>query len=798
VEIIALDDWAVVRDGRPVLTTSTACGPLLHALVLARDPIEKYVLYDHLRLDLDDHQHRSRFNTHLGKLRKLGLTIRAPETVRLGPGEYELDVDLWRFFRLVDEGPESYRDARELIRNGKRPCTFGADDLTHPVWGETLRRFDEAKRKLESGPRRRRAASQVELAVSAAREELLGRPIVPGVMSLEPVGEARDAVEALDVPWRYEVPGREPVDSRAGRPIRQVLADDLEHEGSERPFRVIVTGSPGSGKTLTGVSTFLELAERFEARARPTAVPLYFHGEIDGLSEAFGTDAWLEEATKAAGLTSEHVPVLVISHADVFLARHAKDLHAVLSWKLLRGTDVLLCVGRSFYARHLRHSGLNAGIVTLEPWPRALQMRFAKAVKPDAYRALSRWLDRDPMRVELCCVPLNLVFALSLAGESGELSGISTPAELFERVARFRLEVTRRRFDLEDLMAQLGAVAHRFYSDTASQAGTPAISFTRNELRNHFAERAEELAEPPRDWADHLEFETLLSHGGRGDADLTFEHPSWGWFFVAQHIADTVVHRPREVLTAFSKFLTPEIGSLCVDLLAKAYDRHGERVLGALRTTFQRSDDPAGELDEDVRVSRIARQQVGYYLGATGRAELRDALRPLVDPSSERHVTDSWVRRGILFGLADGGDVDAADAYVELLRAEREAGESSQRDTNIGFFLTFRGDQPFVLGAPDAISDDPRCVLTVAELVRGLGEAHHRGSWRIKLHTLLDLSVHPKIPRARFRAALQPHRGTLEMIHGRLQNDAGRRHWPEIGELSTLLTSVVDADKWKD
>ena len=131
--------------------------------------------------------------------------------------------------------------------------------------------------------------------------------------------------------------------------------------------------------------------------------------------------------------------------------------------------------------------------------------------------------------------------------------------------------------------------------------------------------------------------------------------------------------------------------------------------------------------------------------------------------------------------------------YTTLFRSpmlgEEHASEgpTPERDANIGFFLSFRGDQPFDAERPGEIGEDPDPARTVADLVGGLGEDKHPGSWRIKLFTLIDLGRHPAIPAERFRHATAPHLDRLKAILERLEADPVRQNWPELKELGEML-----------
>jgi hypothetical protein len=509
---------------------------------------------------------------------------------------------------------------------------------------------------------------------------------------------------------------------------------------------------------------------------------------LDGHERDFGSDPWVERMIRhVGGGDGGPRPIFVIAHANAFLARHVDNLGEVLATRLFRHTDLLLDCNETFYERHLRFKDLGGRVYQLLPWTRENQASFAESVLGSPAREwLERWLDHDPTRISLCERPLHLVYVLSLF-EQGEESSldVETAEHLFEEVAQLRVKTAPSELDSDEVLTVLGRLAHDFYADAKARTGV-AVMLEPAELRKWLRHRRGMSEAQVRAWADALEYNTLLKSTRNVRAALVFEHPSWSTFFVARHIVETLRYRPGETARAFSKYLSADIATRCDAMLREALERDPEAIRRSLQLALS---EPSG-LDPDR--ARIARQQIGYFLGVVGNAGIRAELAPLIDPTSNRYEADPWVRRGILSGLADGGDESAADAYVDALRAERERGEHEERDGNVASHLTFRGDQRFEAAEPDALSEDPECARTVAELVRGLRHTRHPSSRRIRLFTLIEISTHRAIPRARFLQAVRPHLDTLDELVEILERYPRAARWPEIEELTDLILS------WRD
>ena len=227
-----------------------------------------------------------------------------------------------------------------------------------------------------------------------------------------------------------------------------------------------------------------------------------------------------------------------------------------------------------------------------------------------------------------------------------------------------------------------------------------------------------------------------------------------------------------------------EVMELCKEMLREALKRHRAQILSALRLAL--FDDSGADLDAGPR--GIAREQIAYLLGILGDPGAHERLRTLIDRGAESWDPDPLVRRGVVIGLANRGDRRVADDYVGGLRAERGSeGPYPERDANIAFLLSFHGVQRFDADHPGHVARNIDPSSAVADLVRGLEEDRHQGSWRIKLFTLGDLGHHPAIKPEAYRRAVVLDRQRLRRILDQREADSSTRHWPELPELRAVL-----------
>jgi hypothetical protein len=769
--IKALGEWSVKCDGKPVLG-----GPnltiVLHALILTRGKVFREDLVALLAEHEQGATHQDRaLRNALTKLRAHSLEIpQSQNPVTMSVAQPHASIDLWDFFSHVSFG--RYREAHALIAEGQEPYLLpGVEDPEHPVWQSTFAAFREARDETiaaieaESG----RAGSML-----TTRERLLGRSLVPGVGRPIPIRDVRGRIGGLQVPWRLERPEGSPPNI----PLPEFLVKELSKQ-TPMPTQAIVVGGVGAGKTLAAISTFLRLTDDLDAGGDGRTV-LYVDAEAETSNPEFGSDRWLERQLHEMGADGSGQPIVIIPHGDSFLAAQ-QNLRRALDTSLFRSHNVLLCCSSQVYSRRLSYEEFGTHVVHLEPWSQALQHKFSLALTGEQrHTQFLKWQEQDPTRVPLCAVPLHLVHVLALLGEESEaITEIATLPQLLEGVAQTRLRVARPPFDEDQIMEDLGSVAHRFYVD-ATPSDIP-IHFTVEELRHHL--RSSKRKNVKRR-ADAMINETLIAVSP-GTTQLRFEDPSWARFFTARHIAHTLLYHPRETVAAFSRFLSASMMGICEQMLREKLLRYESEIYESLRLALRR--------ESQARVSpdrlTIAREQVGYLMGVLGNRRVREELAPMVEPGSAQGEDDHLVRRGILIGLAAGGDARFGDIYVDALRAERDAGGSTpERDTNIGFLLSLAGDQEFDPERPGRIGCGAYPVRMVGDLVGRLGEPHYAGVWRVMAFTLTDLRRHPAISDADLGEVLQPHRTELNEVLRRLSVDSRTSRWPELPELRSLLS----------
>ncbi len=748
---------------------------MLYALVMSRPEVLRDVLWATLppARRKDD---KKAVRMALRALRKaLPVEIEGKETVKLTADPKRFQVDLWEFLDLVAES--RYEEAHD-IDMGPLDSPIGAAG-NGSYWSETLEHLEaaraEVRAKLAAGPLLLRS-------IEETREELLETPVAPGVAREITIREVHEKVVGLHFRWRTDRPHGKP---RSG-PLAHYLSEVLGH-GTGRPRRVIVKAGPGMGKTLTAKLTYLRLTE--EAAEKKVLRPvLYLDATVEGSQHGFGSDEWFEQRLRASGTDPASRTVVILAHADSVLSGAEVDLTALLGGKMFEKHDILLCCSDQLYSRGLKYGSYATHVITLEPWTAVMQSEFAESFAgPEVRQAFETWRDEDihdawDTRERLCSVPLHLAHLLAFVADGSEsLARISTRWHVFDQVAAVRLQKMHfGEAEAHACIRDLGSLAHRFY--VAGESADRPIGFSGEELRLFLREVG---APDPDTHAAKLLDRTFLQPPGPASDEIHFEETSWGWYFVSWHLRQSLLEPdpPQRPLRAFSKFFSLEVMEIFKEMVREVISRHEEKILASLRDAL--FDDPGKDLQPAAR--SIAREQIGYLLGILGGPDEHVKLLPLLDPADAAWEPDPLVRRGIVVALANRGNRAVADRYVDRLREERESPPPhSERDANVQFLLGFHGAHPFgPARRPYAGQVDPSAAI--ADLVRGLEESHHLGSWRIKLFTLTDLASHPVVSPAAYANAVAVDRERLRRILDIRSRDESTRTWPELGELRNIL-----------
>ena len=183
--------------------------------------------------------------------------------------------------------------------------------------------------------------------------------------------------------------------------------------------------------------------------------------------------------------------------------------------------------------------------------------------------------------------------------------------------------------------------------------------------------------------------------------------------------------------------------------------------------------------------ARIGVEQLTYNLGMIKAPEVMNYLKDYL-----QREKDLWIIRGITIGLSFNGDDNELNEYVDRLYQERgKGGLCPENDVNIGFSLSFFGDQPFDDYHPDIDQNLPACKHTVERLVYQLSTIIDKPSWRPNLYTLLDLQ-NRDVSKDDYWSTMKQLKNEIHLIVDSLEKDTKASGWPETKKMRILINEL--------
>ncbi|HKP39469.1 hypothetical protein [Mycobacterium sp.] len=629
--------------------------------------------------------------------------------------------------------------------------------------------------------------SAIRSDLSAECERLLMRKIT---------GSSILTLRDMSTDSALRMPARATIRSGANR--RHSIEDILTHlthklRTSDQQYMIIAP--PGAGKSLICRLIFLSLAEQSMKDGR--AVPGLIDLRSMGLS--------------SAGAIAADRDILLLDSLDELLASGTLNrVREAVEDQLIATASVIAC-RTQFYEQFLTGSTLIEGrqVIEIRAWDTDTIEAYIDAYHQHVFQTddlevvkdLKRRLE-SPSVQSLLSIPLRLNMALDLIppGENNlpvDLNSLSLHRQWIQTT--LRNESARRGSILEpdEKLQYLTTLAWRFYDE-----GTPgtetAPSFTESDIRQVIAEimfgaDADEVRAAVRD----IELYSILVSADPDGGGTTlfdsfeFQHKTYQEFLVARYIMNAVLSGPEAAASVFRQYLSPQVSDFIKDDFKNASRSAGtaSRLATNMQQALATYDRESARDMDSVRL-RSTTQQICYYLASLPLAPIRESMLDRL--AAER---DPWIARAIAIGLSFGGETRGLDQYIESLRRERQLGRSTDaNDLNIGFHLSFFGDQPFDPVQPYLDRGLESVTSTVSRLIYQLSIETDFGSWRLDLYTVLDLYQHRPQSRVSCVGAIVENRDRLNWVLRQFRADPRTNTWPELEELEVVLAELEVLD----
>lgn len=594
------------------------------------------------------------------------------------------------------------------------------------------------------------------------------------------------------------------------------LLDYLERLLAEpNAERTLILSDPGLGKSTLLIGLFWRAAAAWQ-RGNLAAVPILVDARDYIGVEGFGTAPWMAAHYERLLGVREDVAsldllasgrrlslLLLVDSLDEYLAGLTPvEAERELTKPLFREATVLACRAQ-FFERFLAKGSFAETVSKLDllPWSwgsiesyvRRYLREFA-AGRFDVEESLVERFSELPL-LDVCRVPLRLNMMLDIwsTGET-KVEALASLAGLYSEYLFSWLSREAGRpgsvFGVDEKLRLLREVAWRTYEYSG---GLVTGRLTREELGRIVAPAygGPHSLDPV---LDDLQYRTIFVHDSApfvtGEGAFSFAHKSFQEFLLASYLFDLLLTSDDQTARAFSVPLSPDVSEFLKGMIAAANADAGERERIARGAVHAFEQNALETSPDGTGATRLARQQLAYYLGnlrtPTASAFLRQRLE---------QEEDVFTRRGIMIGLAFGGNLEYIDAYVELLRTARASMTQEgavEAAVNMGFHLSFFGDQPFDVRRPEHDQGLPFCDRTVRRLTYQLGTTIDRASWRLNLFTLVDLASHRTASVMNYRLAVRECRNELSRILVRMREDLEARQWPELLELERILIDVSE------
>ena len=625
----------------------------------------------------------------------------------------------------------------------------------------------------------------------------------------------RDLFESksLLIPFEWET---EDIKKRSNSLVIHIL------EGMQENQSFLVLADPGMGKTTLTNSLFYNVLEA-RISCSHNILPLYVNLRDEVLQENIGSEQWIND--KLVELYGRDILrfvkenfnnlVLILDSLDEYLAGGSKrDIDTLFhSYLFKKSLPILIACRGQFFEKYLKFHPVMQRFYLLHLYPWNIQnqnkyatlylnhfgnKKYGKAINQNDVNSILREISDSLFLKELSSTPLYLNMLIELYGDAkiknGQIHPITNLVELYIQFIEYWLNYEREKssFGYVEIWDRLGfshinellsRVSWNYYDD-ALYNRSDYTRFSRQTLEEFLI-----LLSQENKWknildgisitklTDFILARTFLLDGKR----ISFIHKSFQEYFVSKYMFDLQISMEDTsefLIEAHAKLVTPEVSEFLKGQLLRV-ERNiilKRRIYINLRNVLLSG-----------KGNRIVREQIAYHIGLLNIPEAVDFLHEYLKTEK-----DYWIVRGITIGLSFSGDESELHKYVERMYTERSlGGNTPENDVNLGWSLTFFGDQPYDDLYPDKDQHLPSCKNTVTRLIYQLSTEIDRPSWRTNLYTLVDLYLHREESLIDYLNTMRHLKDTLEQCMDRMiLFDPTISDWKEIPKMKEILKSI--------
>ncbi|MBL7781951.1 MAG: trypsin-like peptidase domain-containing protein [Saprospiraceae bacterium] len=583
-----------------------------------------------------------------------------------------------------------------------------------------------------------------------------------------------------------------------------------------RGLKFLILADPGFGKSTLSFKIFTDLLSQF-TRINENIVPIHLDLKDFADDLAFGTEEWLNDFLKhlfdkdevSCNLISQKQKILhincflILDSLDEYLSNCTnKEINDRLNKYIFKVANIVTC-RTQYFERYISLSEFANQFEKyyISIWDKEYRLNYTKwylnrfTDDSSESSAILDKIDENENVRELCKVPLRFNMTLELlASTQQNFELVDTLEHLYQNYIYAWLQREASRvgniLGLDDKMFCLDLVAWYFYDEGKVGDDFQKINFSFQELKKSFQDKnflqnKYSVEEISYDVAFHsiLQIQKFASNSV-APLTLKFTHKSFQEYFIARYIYNCIKEDYKLLADVFKQFVSQEVEQFFKDFVhqVNANWRKLNDVSENCIKAFELNKENE-EIDNPTLKSRkrLAREQLAYNMGHLKSKSVSNYLI-----NHLKYETDEFVRRSIILGLAFGGQDKFLLEYVDELRDFDN--NRNQNEVNIGFQLTYFGDQPFDVFAPDKDQKLSRCSGTVSKLINQFKNSkNNRGSWRLDLFTILYLSKYRPCSIKNFEEAFIENLEDFKEIITEMFNDSSCNQWIELQECFELI-----------
>ncbi len=591
-----------------------------------------------------------------------------------------------------------------------------------------------------------------------------------------------------------------------------------------------IIANPGVGKSTFAKSLFyylLSLRQKNEINVLPLYADLHddIHNTLD-----FGDEVWIK--TKLEEIYGHEIfqyinvnfsdVVFILDGLDEYLSGCAKeDIDYFFDTQVVKNMKhVVLTCRTQFFDRYIKFNNVATQHYTIEilPWKSknkseyiynyldALKEQRGLLLDNEVKSQIIAQINSSLFLSDISNIPLYLNMTIEVLCdailEKNSLPEITSLVDLYRIYTELWIEYERSKtpssyygilanLNTTQVIALLSLVSWQFY-DEAINTECKVSRFSQDALHRFI-----ETLSITENWesvlkkvdiamlTNYMTSRTLIV----GEKTLKFIHKSFQEYLISHYMFELLIDRNaniRKIADFHEKIITPEVSEFLKGQLESVNRSISYKRL-ILSNCINALKIITLDAKDDAEHSRIGREQITYNIGLLAIPESIQFLKDYL-----KEEKDLWIRRGVIIGLSFSGDESELHKYVDRMYEERRnGGECPENNVNLGFSLSFFGDQQFDDQYPDVDLQCSGCKNTVTRLVYQLSTIIDRPSWRTNLYTLLDLAYNRPVSKKEYWETVTLLHDEIETILDKVESHSDDvAKWPEIDEMRKLINSL--------